>query len=75
MAHIHAGVQKSPVNYPGQSLFLVSGILATVPPSDEGQEFDRERKVKVAWAKIRFRHKFICLFIDSFTSGLALISV
>ena len=44
-------------------------------PSDDGQEFNGERKLKLAWAKIRFGHSFICLFIYSFTSGLTFVSV
>ena len=44
-------------------------------PSHDGQEFNGGRKLNLAWAKIRFGHLSICLFIYSFTSGLAFISV
>lgn len=35
---------------------LASGILATVLPLNDGQQFERERKLKLAKAKIRYGH-------------------
>lgn len=57
-----------------QFIFLTPDIFATVLSSEDGQEFDTERRLKLAQAKIRFEPYFLCLFIYSFTSGLQLIS-
>lgn len=41
VAHIGTGAQKASVNYPGQFISLAPGIVAIVPPSDDGQELDK----------------------------------